>query len=143
MGDNPVIKGDKATRNYYISYADGFRNKIKGISGNMLLDLIKVEAPSARVPYITLTANTGGFSAERQELVKDAWSELVENPDTKEIGKELFFANVQRSGFDFSPKTFLHQASVDTKLNIDGYVEAIRDINFNSQDGSFLHDLLL
>ena len=37
-----------------------------------------------------------------------------------------------RSGFNFSPKTFLHIASSDVKNNIPGYINSLKDVEFNN-----------
>lgn len=112
-------------------FVDEFNEKSKEITDNELLDIINVVASTAKCPVKTLEAKTGGYSIDVQERIKDSWSNLFNTEYGKELATDLFMYNIMRSGFIFSPKTFLHLASVDVKLGIDNYVESIRDPEFN------------
>ena len=97
---------------------------------NELIKIITFEK-TPKCPVVTLSAKTGGYSIDVQEKIKNAWSELMSKPETFELGRDLFIYNLYRNGFTFSPKTFLHLASTDTKLALPKYIEAISDPEFN------------
>ena len=131
-GNNPVIDTSAKERSRYIhEFISEFKKAAEDRMGNALLDIISVKARDRRCPVPTLEAKTGSFSASAQENVKNAWSALIQNPSTRDLGTDLFFYNIMRSGFGFSPKTFTHLASVDVKLAIDRYVDTLRDPHFN------------
>lgn len=131
-GDNPVINTSREERERFIhDFIKEFRERAYNAGSNALLDIIQVKARDKRCPVPTLEAKTGSFNATAQENVKNAWSALMQNERTHDLAVDLFFYNIMRSGFAFSPKTFTHLASVDVKLAVDRYVETLRDPNFN------------
>ena len=132
LGDNPVIDGSEETRRRFISdFPSIFSAEATGIVDNDLIKIINVKSPNYRCPVPTLEAKTGGYGIDVQERVKSAWTDLILNPATRKLGSDLFFYNIYRNGFGFSPKTAGHLASVDVRLNIPGYISTIRDIEFN------------
>ena len=106
-----------------------------------MIKVITLKGRDSKCPVPTLEAKTGGYTIDVQERVKDGWSTLISNPATRKLGVELFFYNMFRSGFSFSPKTFMHLASVDVKQAIEGYVENLRNPEFN--DSSVIADEFL
>ena len=146
LGDNPVINGSESNRKRFINnFVDGFNKEATGVIDNDLLKIIKIRGKDYRCPVSTLEAKTGGYSIDLQEKVKSGWSDLVLNPDTRQLGSDLFFYNIFRGGFGFSPKTFGHLASVDVKINIPRYIETIREVDFNDSEVSvmdFLYQFL-
>lgn len=132
LGDNPVIDGSEDSRRKFINdFVKVFNDKSTGITDNDLLKIIKVKGTDYKCPVPTLEAKTGGYGIDVQERVKSAWSDLILNPSTRELGTDLFFYNIYRNGFGFSPKTFGHLASVDVRVNVPRYVETIRNVEFN------------
>jgi hypothetical protein len=113
-----------------------YKEIAKDIIGNPLIDVIQVRARDRRCPVATLEAKTGSYSTATQERIKDAWSMLLQDsrPEVRRLGIDLFFYNLSRSGFGFSPKTFGHLASVDVRLNIPEYIETLRDVDFLDDD---------
>lgn len=137
LSDNPVIDGSEETRRRFINDFTGiFSGEATGIVDNDLIKIINVKSPDYRCPVPTLEAKTGGYGIDVQERVKSAWTDLILNPATRKLGSDLFFYNIYRSGFGFSPKTFGHLASVDVRLNIPRYVSTIRDVEFNDNQVS-------
>lgn len=141
-GPNPVLNSDGKVREEFIhDFIVEFKEKAAGIVDNELIKIITVKPSTGKCPVPTLEAKTGGYTQDVQERVKDAWTNLITNESTRDLGVKLFFYNMYRTGLSFSPKTFLHLASTDVKLAIPGYVESIRDVNYN--DSFDVNDFLL
>lgn len=141
-GPNPVLNSDGKVREEFIhDFIVEFKEKAAGIVDNELIKIITVKPSTGKCPVPTLEAKTGGYTQDVQERVRDAWTNLITNESTRDLGVKLFFYNMYRTGLSFSPKTFLHLASTDVKLAIPGYVESIRDINYN--DSFDVNDFLL
>lgn len=133
LGNNPILDGSKENRKkFMLNFTSEYSKKANGIVDNDLLNIIIMKGKDAKCPVPTLEAKTGGYSTDIQERVKNGWSNLVLNPSTRKLGSDLFFYNIFRSGFGYSPKTFGHLASVDVKLNVDGYVDTISNVEFNN-----------
>lgn len=132
LGSSPIIDGSKENRQKFImNFVDKYIKEASTIEDNDLLKVISLKGRDSKCPVTTLEAKTGGYSVDIQERVKNAWSNLITNPETRDFGIDLFYYNIFRSGFVFSPKTFGHLASVDVKINIPGYVDSISDVTFN------------
>lgn len=132
-GPNPVLNSDRKIRKEFIyDFIKEFKERAAGIIDNDLLKIITVKPVTERCPVTTLEARIGGYTQDVQERVKDAWTNLIANKKTRDLGVKLFFYNMYRTGVSFSPKTFLSLASTDVKLAIPGYIESIRDINYNN-----------
>lgn len=141
-GPNPILDSDMRVREEFIhDFIREFKERAAGIVDNELIRIITVKPATGRCPVATLEAKTGGYTQDVQEKVKDAWTNLVTNEDTRDLGIKLFFYNMFRTGLSFSPKTFLHLASTDVKLAVPGYVESIRDVDYN--DSFDVNDFLL
>lgn len=133
LGANPVLDSSEDNRRkFMIDFTSDFLKRTDNIVDNDLLKVIILKGRDAKCPVPTLEAKTGGYSTDIQERVKNGWSNLVLNPSTRKLGSDLFFYNIFRSGFGYSPKTFGHLASVDVKLNIDNYVDTISNVEFNN-----------
>lgn len=133
-GSDGVFNSSFEKRNHFINnFVNRFRKEAAGIIGNELIDVIVISARDNKVPVPTLQAKTGGYNADVQERIKDAWTTLVNNPKTKQLGIDLVFYNMFRSGFSFSPKTFTHLASVGVKQAVEGYIDNIADVKFNDE----------
>lgn len=143
-GNNPIINTNPEQRNRFINrFVKEFKQRAEGLVDNDLINIISFDPGNNKCPIPTLNAKTGGFNADMQEKIKIAWTSLMENPDTFELGRDLFLYNLYRSGFTFSPKTFLHLASVDTKLALGNYIDSIADVNFNDDKVTLDNFLLM
>lgn len=141
-GPNPILNSDGKVREEFIhDFIVEFKERAAGIVDNELIKIITVKPSTGRCPVPTLEAKTGGYTQDVQEKVKDAWTNLIADESTRDLGIKLFFYNMYRTGLSFSPKTFLHLASTDVKLAIPGYIDSIRDINYN--DSFDVDDFLL
>lgn len=135
LGKHPILSANSEVRNAYINeFINTFANGAEGLIDNDLIKIITTTPATEKCPVETLEAKTGGYSADVQERVKNAWSTLIQNPKTRKLGVDLFIYNMFRSGFSFSPKSFMHLATTDVKLAIDGYVETIRDVSFEDDN---------
>ena len=144
IGENPIINSNPEQRNRFINnFVKEFKKRAEGIVDNELINIISAEPSDKRCPVPVLNARTGGFNADMQERIKAAWSTLMENPETFDLGRDLFIYNLYRNGFTFSPKTFLHLASVDTKLAMGEYIDAVADTRFNDDSVSLAEFLLM
>lgn len=133
--DTPFFDTSEDNRNYFINeFPEDFLTLCKKyndeLKDNKLISIIKENTGSKKCKVATLEANTGGFAADTQEEIKNAWTELInsDNEEISQLGRDLFFYCLYRNGFGFSPKTFIHLASVDTKLAM-GYVDILNDDN--------------
>ena len=132
-GDSPVINASAKNRSRFIhNFVKKFREKTFSNTDNALLKIIQVKARSRKCPVPTLETKAGSFNSTAQEAIRNAWSEMIQSESTHDLAVDLFFYNIMRSGFAFSPKTFTHLASVDVKLAIDGFTEILRDPEFNN-----------
>ena len=129
-------------RNYYINdFPKHFWSTISEnpeLLQNKLISIVKPKTKNKKCPVDTLEVNVGSFASDTQEDVKDAWSELLtsKNEEYRKLGRDLFYYCLFRNGFSFSPKTFIHLASVDTKLAM-GYTERLLDDKENKFNVKF------
>lgn len=142
IGDNPILDGSYKSRDRYINrFVKEFSEKSKEIVGNDFINIISINPRNSKCPVDALESKTGGYSIDVQERVKDGWSDLLGNESTNSLGQDLFFYNLFRSGFNFSPKTPGHLASVDVRRAIPGYIEAISNPEF--EDSSVIAEEFL
>lgn len=122
-------------RNYYINKFPKefveFKDKHPELANNVLLSAINIKAGTKKCDIYTLDSQVGGYSSEMQELAKTNWSDMLQSSDSevREMAKKLFIYCLYRNGFGFSPKTFIHLASVKTKQAL-GYTGLINDLEF-------------
>jgi hypothetical protein len=132
IGSNPVIDTSAENRDKYINnFVAEFIKNSQGLGDNDLINIISFEPRNKKCPVPTLTTRTGSYNADMQERVKAAWSTLLENEDTFNLGLDLFIYNLYRNGFSYTPKGFIHMASVDTKLALGDYIDTISNPTFN------------
>lgn len=128
----PVIGSDYESRYDLIhNFPARWIKETAGIE-NDLVKAIKVKEATSKCPVTTLEMTTG-YNADQQEKLKAAWSDLISNKETFELGRDLFLYSALRGGMTFSPKTPMHLMSVDTKLSLGNYIETISNINFNRE----------
>ena len=133
---NAFFDTSREKRSFYINeFPDKFLQTVEthpDLKNNELIKIISIKSGTKKCKVKTLEANTGGFASDTQEEIKNAWTDLLKSPNEeyRQLGRDLFFYCLMRNGFGFSPKTFIHLASVDVKLSM-GYTEIIQDVNFN------------
>ena len=95
----------------------------KEVKYNPFIQRIRKVVPG-KFPLYTLQMEAGRLNGELSEEMKIGWANMVESDNSKlrELGVSLFFYNLYRSGFKYSPKTFLHLAPVEVKYAIHNYV---------------------
>ena len=114
---------------------------IKGRKPNAILDqglgnnCLRVRGADEFLAVDTLIFNNSQLNAEGQQKIKNAWTDLItmndpnlskeDNKKIRDFGIDLFFYNLMRNGFTFSPKTMMSLASVLVRYNA----------NFNEKDG--------
>ena len=117
--------------------------KIKGRKPNMILDqslggnCLRVRSADEFLAVDTLQFNNSQLNADGQQKVKNAWSDLItmndpnlsedDNMRLRRFGVDLFFYNLMRNGFTFSPKTMMTLASTIVRYNA----------NYGSHKGEF------
>ena len=129
---NPYYKDSDG--NYKKGFITIFKEQIKGVIKNDLIDAIQIKPPTDKCPVATLEIKTGNYNVNTQEKIKNAWSNLIINPETRQFGIDLFYYNMMRNGFAFSPKTFIHLASVFTKYQIPGYIDTLRTSMYSNNN---------
>ena len=124
--------------------------KIKGRRANMILDqglgnnCLRVRSADEFLAVDTLIFNNSQLNADGQQKIRNAWSDLItmndsnlseeDNEKIKRFGVDLFFYNLMRNGFTFSPKTMMTLASLIVRYNAtyaDGfqnYIEGLRNL---------------
>ena len=144
-GENAFFDSSDERRSWLINEFPEEFERIKKkyseeLKDNWLIKVITTKEKTKKCNVATLEANTGSFAADTQEEIKNAWADLIksDNEELAELGKDLFFYCLVRNGFGFSPKTFIHLASVDVKLAM-GYIDILNDdnlggITFNDND---------
>ena len=107
--------------------------KIKGRRPNMILDqglgnnCLRVRSADEFLAVDTLIFNNSQLNADGQQKIRNAWSDLItmddpnlseeDNERIRRFGVDLFFYNLMRNGFTFSPKTMMTLASVVVRYN--------------------------
>ena len=116
----------------------------KEIKYNPFIQRIKKVVPG-KFPLYTLQMEAGKLNGELSEEMKIGWANMVEseNPKLRELGVSLFFYNLYRSGFRFSPKTFLHLAPVEVKYAIYNYVSYLSDNKLFELDSYQIYDFVV
>ena len=102
------------------------------LAQNPLIRVLTVKEKSKHNPIRSLVANVTGLSSDAIETVKNGWSDLVRNPETKELALALFNYNFYKSGFSFSPTSFMHLAPNDVKIAATAYISSLRPNTTNS-----------
>lgn len=141
QGDNPVIDSSYNNRkNMILNFTTRFNRAKESLTDNELLKTIYIQSMPKGCKVPVLETKTGGYTQDIQERIRNSWTELLFKDKTRQFGKDLFLYSIFRNGFSYSPKGFLHMSSVDVKLAIDGYVEALNNINeeLNIDDYNFI-----
>lgn len=132
---NPVFRGSQRARELYIrTFPERYKEKISDpkLRDNALIKLISIKPADKKCPVPTLEARTGGLSTESIERVKNAWSNMMKDEDTKGLALGLFYYNFYRNGFTFGPNAFMHLVPIDVKQEALGYISSLRRDSDNS-----------
>ena len=126
--DDNVFSGSIEERERFINkyaeqeYFDIMKDE--SLKNNDLIKIVKPVPKDRKNPMTTLQAKTGGLSSEARERMKIAWTDLLK--ENKELAIDLFKYNFYRSGFTFSPTSFMHLVPIDVKLEMGNYIESLR-----------------
>lgn len=135
---NPIFNSSEEMRLFLRDFPKKFSSyiaahpeltKTSSKKNNPLLSVIKAKGATGYCKYPTLEAQTGNFTQDVLDDIKDAWADMIksDDPASQQMAVALFYYNMFRSGFNYSPKTFMHLAPADVKLRIPGYVQRIAD----------------
>ena len=127
--------------------------KLKDRKPNLILDqglgnnCLRVRSADEFLSVDTLVFNNSQLNTDGQQKIRNAWSDLITYEDEahpedaeriRRFGVDLFFYNLMRNGFTFSPKTMMTLASVVVRYNatyFDGYnnyidgLKSLRDLD--------------
>lgn len=131
--NKPVFDFTEERRKELIS--DGFMsNIVRGsFKNNKFISSISI-TKEEKCPVRTMVIRMGNYTADMKEQAKSSWGALMDSTEGKKIGLDVFYYNLMRSGFEFSPKTGLPLASVDVKQAVDGYTELLERVNSEGLD---------
>lgn len=142
-GENPVFDTSRGQRLKFIQkFVDEFKKNSPAVGTNALVDIVQINSANSKCPVPTLQTKTGSFNASKQEAIKNAWSSLIQNEETRDFGINFFYYNIMRTGFGFSPKSSTHLASVDVKLAIPGYVQGLRNMDVGIMEDDFIYQFM-
>lgn len=123
-GEQPVvIDGETITAREY--YTKRFSTRLyQTIVGNpalksymILSDNFAEFSVDEETEQISLQlTNVGGLQSHQRDALKDSWEEL--SKDYPNIAKDLFMYNFYKTGFSFSPFTFMNLAPTTVKQSI-------------------------
>lgn len=126
--------------------------KIRDRKPNAILDqglgnnCLRVRGADEFLAVDTLIFNNSQLNAEGQQKIRNAWTDLItmndpnlseeDNMRIRSFGIDLFFYNLMRNGFTFSPKTMMTLASVVVRYNANyneekgfqNYIEGLRNL---------------
>ena len=90
-----------------------------------------------------LKVETTGASITLKESLMGGWTELVRNPNTRDLAIHLFRYNFFRGGVVFNPKTFMGLTTYQVKEAIPGYNEAYTRASIPLNECSHVVDLFI
>ena len=130
-------------------YIDNFPKKYMEIirsnhelKNNALIDAIKLDMDRKTKKPI-LKVETTGASITSKERLMGGWTELVRNPNTRDLAIHLFKYNFFRGGVVFNPKTFMGLTTYQVKEVIPGYNEAYTRASIPLNECSHVVDLFI
>lgn len=141
LGETQVFNGDKESRNGYIQeFAPIFQEIMSNpaLANNALIKILEIKPKNKKNPMASISAKVGGLSSDAIESIKNAWADLYMNEETREIALHLFKYNFYRSGFSFSPTSFMHLVPIEVKLAVPNYIDSLRS---TSTQGIFDMDM--
>lgn len=95
---------------------------------NNLIKVLKKRGPDAesRIPFDTINIKVGGLNIDAKQNIKNGWNQLIENPKYRDIALDLITYNFYRAGFEFSPVTIMHLATIEGRQELEGYIDFLR-----------------
>lgn len=134
---------------YTMHYINNFPKKYMEIirsnpelKNNALIDAIKLDMDRKTKKPI-LRVETTGASITLKERLMGGWTELVRNPNTRDLAIHLFRYNFFRGGVVFNPKTFMGLTTYQVKEAIPGYKEAYTRASIPLNECSHVVDLFV
>lgn len=112
------------------------------LKNNALIDAIKL-GMDRKTKKPILKVETTGASITLKERLMGGWTELVRNPNTKDLAMHLFRYNFFRGGVVFNPKTFMGLTTYQVKEAIPGYNEAYTRASIPLNECSHVVDLFV
>lgn len=87
---------------------------------------LREKSKYCNIPHLVLN-NVGSLSQANKENLTNDWTALLysKSPEANKLAKDLFLYCYYRTGFAFSPDTFMHLASNELKTQIPGYIETL------------------
>ena len=116
----------KHTMHYINNFPKKYMEIIRSnseLKNNTLIDAIKLDM-DRKTKKPVLKVETTGASITLKERLMGGWTELVRNPNTRDLAIHLFKYNFFRGGVVFNPKTFMGLTTYQVKEAIPGYNEA-------------------
>lgn len=116
----------KHTMHYINNFPKKYMEIIRSnpeLKNNALIDAIKLDM-DRKTKKPVLKVETTGASITLKERLMGGWTELVRNPNTRDLAIHLFKYNFFRGGVVFNPKTFMGLTTYQIKEAIPGYNEA-------------------
>ena len=135
----------KHTMHYINNFPKKYMEIIRSnpeLKNNALIDAIKLDM-DRKTKKPVLRVETTGASITSKERLMGGWTELVRNPNTKDLAIHLFRYNFFRGGVVFNPKTFMGLTTYQVKEAIPGYNEAYTRASIPLNECSHVVDLFI
>lgn len=135
----------KHTMHYINNFPKKYMEIIRSnpeLKNNALIDAIKLDM-DRKTKKPVLKVETTGASITSKEHLMGGWTELVRNPNTKDLAIHLFRYNFFRGGVVFNPKTFMGLTTYQVKEAIPGYNEAYTRASIPLNECSHVVDLFV
>lgn len=135
----------KHTMHYINNFPKKYMEIIRSnpeLKNNALIDAIKLDMDRKTKKPI-LKVETTGASITLKERLMGGWTELVRNPNTRDLAIHLFRYNFFRGGVVFNPKTFMGLTTYQVKEAIPGYKEAYTRASIPLNECSHVVDLFI
>lgn len=135
----------KHTMHYINNFPKKYMEIIRSnpeLKNNALIDAIKLDM-DRKTKKPVLKVETTGASITSKEHLMGGWTELVRNPNTRDLAIHLFRYNFFRGGVVFNPKTFMGLTTYQVKEAIPGYNEAYTRASIPLNECSHVVDLFV
>lgn len=135
----------KHTMHYINNFPKKYMEIIRSnpeLKKNALIDAIKLDM-DRKTKKPVLRVETTGASITSKERLMGGWTELVRNPNTRDLAIHLFIYNFFRGGVVFNPKTFMGLTTYQVKEAIPGYKEAYTRASIPLNECSHVIDLFV
>ena len=122
-------------QNFLLKFPKEVKDRIAAdpsLLDNYLLKKLTTKSSNKRVPMMTLEIKTGGLSVDEKEALKNGWADLMLDEKTKDLALNLVKYNFYKSGFNFSPTSFMHLVPIEVKQQLPGYLESLNNNTYNT-----------